>query len=75
MQYTTNSDRSDTTAALYTAIRLETACARLAAALTSCEAARCINLASAIKRSRETSAPAARIVPKGRTLYSVKRSV
>ena len=55
MQHTTN---SDTTVALYTAMRLETAC---------------INLASAIKRSRETGTAHARIMPKGRTLYSVKR--
>ena len=70
MQYTTNSDR---TVAVYTAMRLEAACARLAASLTSCEAVRCVSLASAIKRSRETSSVAARIAPKGRTLYSVRR--
>ena len=49
---------SDRTVALYTAIRLDAAC---------------INLASALKRSRETSSVAARIAPKGRTLYSVRR--
>ena len=70
MQYTTISDR---TVAMYTAMRFETACARLAASLTSCEAARCVNLASALKRSRETSGVSARIVQKGRTLYSVRR--
>ena len=71
MQYTTNSDR---TVALSVAIRLDAACARLAASLTSCEAVRCVNFASALRRSRQTSAPAARIAPKGRTLYSVRRA-
>ena len=51
---------SDRTQALYTAIRLDAAC---------------VNFASALARSRQVSAPTARITPKGRTLYSVKRSV
>ena len=70
MQYTTNSDRtvqltasrasrrSDTTVDLYTALRLDAAC---------------VNLASAIKRSRDVGTVASRIAPKGRTLYSVRR--
>ena len=49
---------SDRTVALSVAIRLDAAA---------------VNFASALKRSRETSAPAARIAPKGRTLYSVRR--
>ena len=49
---------SDRTIALYNAFLLDRASA---------------NLASAIKRSRETSGVSARIVPKGRTLYSVRR--
>ena len=51
---------SDRTVALYTALRLDAAC---------------VNLASAIKRSRETGTAHARIMPKGRTLYRVNRSV
>ena len=49
---------SDRTVALYTALRLDAAC---------------VNFASALRRSRQVSAPAARIAPKGRTLYSVRR--
>ena len=49
---------TDRTQALYVAIRLDAAT---------------INFASALRRSRQVSAPAARIVPKGRTLYSVRR--
>ena len=48
---------SDRTVDLYTALRLDAAC---------------VNLASALKRARETSGVSARIAPKGRTLYSVR---
>ena len=70
MKCTTNTDRtakstalptisrSDTTVAIYTALRLDAAC---------------VNLVSAIKRARDVGSSAARIAPKGRTLYSVKR--
>ena len=51
---------TDRTQALYVAIRLDAAT---------------VNFASALRRSRQVSAPAARIAPKGRTLYSVRRSV
>ena len=51
---------TDRTQALYVAIRLDAAT---------------VNFASALKRSRETSGVSARIAPKGRTLYSVRRSV
>ena len=69
MQYTSQTDqtvqltasrasrRSDTTVALYNAIRLEAAS---------------INLASAIRRAADTRT-IAKIAPKGRTLYSVRR--
>ena len=51
---------SDRTVALYTALRLDAAC---------------VNLASALKRARDVGTVNARIAPKGRTLYSVRRSV
>ena len=54
----TYTNPTDRTIALYTAIRLDAAC---------------VNLASALRRSRQVSAPTARIAPKGLTLYSVKR--
>ena len=49
---------TDQTTALYYAVMLNNAS---------------VNLASALRRSRHTSAPAARIAPKGQTLYSVRR--
>ena len=49
---------TDRTQALYVAIRLDAAT---------------VNFASALRRSQQTSAPTARIAPKGRTLYSVRR--
>ena len=50
---------TDRTQALYVAIRLDAAT---------------VNFASALARSRQVSAPAARIAPKGRTLYTVART-
>ena len=55
MQYTNNTDR---TVALYNAMRLDGACA---------------NLAAAIRRAADTR-NTAKITPKGRTLYSVRRA-
>ena len=49
---------SDRTTALSVAIRLDAAT---------------VNFASALARSRQVSASAARIAPKGRTLYTVRR--
>ena len=69
MQYTNHTDRtvqltasptssrSDTTVALYNAMRLDASCA---------------NLASAIRRAADTRTTA-KIAPKGKTLYSVRR--